>query len=110
MPLPISTVHTYHNFDHHFGGLEVGLVDYPLLDNRMQVGGTVMGWVQPKEMAFKTASGSVGGLVKTRLNYHSRVVDPYAELGWKSKGWVAGNVNLDSGFFLRAGLRWQIGR
>ena len=40
----------------------------------------------------------------------SRFVDPYLEAGWKGKGWVAGNANLDKGFFLRAGLRWQIAR
>ena len=105
-----STLHTYHNYGHHFGGLEAGLVDYPLLDEHMQVGGTVMAWVQPEGMAFQTSKGQFGGLVKTRVSYHNEHLDPYAELGWKSKGWVAGNANLDSGFFLKAGLRWQIGR
>lgn len=105
-----STLHTYHNYNHHFGGLEVGLIDYPLLNNRMQFSGTVMGWVQPDGQSFKTSKGQLGGLVKTRINYHSPCLDPYAEVGWKSKGWVAGNANLDSGFFLKAGLRWQISR
>ena len=104
-----TTLHSYNNFDHHFGGLEVGLVDFPLFDNRLLVGGTLMGWIQPKDMLFKTPTGSFGGLAKTRMSYHSRFVDPYLELGWKSNGWVAGNANLGSGFFLRAGLRWQIG-
>ena len=105
-----TTLHSYNNLEHHFGGLEAGLVDYPLLDGKMQLGGTVMAWVQPRDQLFKTASGSFGGLVKARVNYHSRVVDPYLEAGWKAKGWVAGNANLDKGLFLRAGLRWQIGR
>ena len=105
-----ATLHSYNNLEHHFGGLETGLVDYPLFDGKMQLGGTVMAWVQPKDQLFKTSSGSFGGLVKARVNYHSRVVDPYLEAGWKSKGWVAGNANLDNGFFCRAGLRWQIGR
>lgn len=105
-----STIHTYHNAGNHFGGLELGLIDLPLLNDRMQVGGVVMGWVQPKDMLFKTAEGTFGGLVKARVNYHGRVVSPYAELGWKSSGWVAGNANLGSGPFCRAGLRWQIGR
>ena len=105
-----ATLHSYNNYDHHFGGLEAGLVDYPLLEGKMQLGGSVMAWVQPKDQLFRTGSGSFGGLVKTRLNYHSRILDPYLELGYKSKGWVAGNVNLDKGIFLRAGLRWQIGR
>lgn len=105
-----GTIHTYHNADHHFGGLELGLVDLPLLDNRMQAGGVVMGWVQPKDQLFKTASGTFGGLVKARMAYHSRFLDPYVEFGWKSAGWVAGNGKLGSGAFLRAGLRWQIGR
>ena len=105
-----STVHTYHNLGNHFGGLELGIIDCPLLDNRMQVGGVLMGWIQPKDMLFRAAEGTFGGLAKVRVNYHSRLVDPYLELGWKSKGWVAGNVNLDQGLFCRAGLRWQISK
>lgn len=105
-----STLHTYHNYDHHFGGIEAGLIDYPLMDGKMLLGGTVMGWVQPEGMSFKTSDGSFGGLLKTRLSYHNRCLDPYAEIGWKSKGWVAGNVNLGSGLFCKAGLRWQISR
>ena len=105
-----TTLHSYNNYEHHFGGLEAGLVDYPLLGGKMLLGGTLMAWVQPKDQLFKTGSGSFGGLVKTRVNYHSRIVDPYLEAGWKGKGWVAGNANLDKGFFLRAGLRWQIAR
>ena len=101
-----ATLHGYSNYKHHFGGVEIGLVDFPLLDNRMHIGGTLMGWLQPKEMLFNTATGTIGGLVKARLSYHSRFLDPYAEFGWKSKGWVAGNANLDNGFFMRAGLRW----
>ena len=104
-----ASLHTYHNYKNHFGGIEVGLVDFPLLNNHMQIGGAVMAWVQPKDMLFFTATGTFGGLIKARLNYHYRFLNPYAELGWKSKGWVASNANLNDGFFLRAGIRWQIG-
>lgn len=103
-----TTLHSYNNYDHHFGGLEVGLVDFPLLDNHLLVGGTLMGWVQPKDHLFKTAAGAFGGLAKARVSYNSRIVDPYVEMGWKSNGWVAGNANLNDGFFMKAGLRWQI--
>lgn len=105
-----ATLHSYNNLDHHFAGLEAGLIDFPLLDNKMQIGGAVMFWVQPKDMSFYTAKGAVGGLVKARLSYHSRFIDPYLELGWKSKGWVAGNVCLNSCFSIRGGIRWQISR
>lgn len=44
------------------------------------------------------------------MAYHSKFFDPYLELGWKSKGWVAGNVCLNSTFFMKAGIRWQICR
>lgn len=103
-----TTLHSYNNYEHHFGGLEVGLIDFPLLDNRLLVGGTLMGWIQPKDHLFQTSTGAFGGLAKARASYHSRFVDPYVELGWKSKGWVAGNVNLNDGFFMKAGLRWNI--
>ena len=104
-----STLHVYDNHERVFGGLEVGLVDYPILDDKLLLGGTVMSWIQPKEMSFFTRKSSFGGLVKGRASYRWRFMEPYAELGWKSKGWVAGNVNLDSGFFMKAGLRWRIG-
>ena len=103
-----ATLHSYNNYEHHFGGLEVGLVDYPLFDNHLQLGGILMGWIQPNDMLFRTPDGTFGGLAKVRVNYHSRFIDPYLELGWKSKGWVAGNANLDNGIFLKSGIRWKI--
>lgn len=105
-----TTLHSYNNYDHHFGGVEAGLVDYPLFNGKMQLGATLMGWLQPREMSFWERRCSFGGLAKARLSYHSSVVDPYIEGGYKGKGWVAGNAILDRGFFLKAGLRWQIGR
>ena len=105
-----SSVHTYHNESHHYGGLELGLVDYPLAGGRMQAGGTLMGWVQPEDMLFAASKGSFGGLARARLCYTGGFLQPYAEAGWKTKGWVAGNANLDDGFFCRAGIRWRIAR
>lgn len=105
-----ATLHSYNNLHHHFAGIEAGLVDFPLLKNRMHIGGTVMFWVQPKDMSFYAAKGTAGGLIKARVAYHSKFFDPYLELGWKSKGWVAGNVCLNSTFFMKAGIRWQICR
>jgi hypothetical protein len=76
----------------------------------MQAGGTLMGWVQPEDMLFAASKGSFGGLARARLCYTGGFLQPYAEAGWKTKGWVAGNANLDDGFFCRAGLRWRIAR
>ena len=103
-----TTLHSYNNDNPHFGGLEVGLIDYPVCDNRLLVGATLMGWLQPEEMLFHTATGTLGGLAKLRVSYAGRLASPYLELGWKSKGWVAGNANLDNGVFMKAGLRWRI--
>ncbi|MBR5029135.1 MAG: hypothetical protein IKX51_07945 [Bacteroidales bacterium] len=103
-----TTLHSYNNFEHHFGGLEVGLVDFRL-SRHLCLSGTLMGWLQPKDMSFYTATGSFGGLAKARANYSiANSLDAYLEMGWKSNGWVAGNANLNDGFFLRTGLRWQI--
>ena len=103
-----ATLHSYNNLHHHFGGVEAGLIDFPLLDNHLLLGGTLMFWVQPKDMLFHTSKGTAGGLVKARAAYHYRFIDPYLELGWKSKGWVAGNVALNASFFMGAGIRWRI--
>ena len=103
-----TTLHSYNNYHHHFGGLEVGVVDYPLWDSHLLLGGTLMGWIQPKDHLFHTSTGALGGLVKARACYNSRLVAPYLEMGWKSDGWVAGNANLSDGFFMKAGLRWRI--
>lgn len=105
-----ATLHCYNNYEYHFGGLEFGLIDYPVWDNRLLVGGTFMGWVQPEDMLFRTATGSVGGLAKVRVCYAGALASPYLELGWKSKGWVAGNANLGDGFFMKAGLRWTLNK
>ena len=103
-----TTLHSYNNYQHHFGGIEAGLVDFPLLDNRIQLGGAVMFWLQPRDFSFFTDKSMAGGLLKARISYHSRFLDPYLELGWKSKGWVAGNASLNPSFFMKAGLRWKV--
>ena len=105
-----TTFHSYNNLNHHFGGIEAGLIDFPLLDNQLQLGGTVMFWVQPKDMLFHTGKGEAGGLVKAKIAYNYRFIAPTLEIGWKSKGWVAGNVSLKPSFFLWFGIRWKITR
>ena len=104
-------LHNYNNYKHPFGGLEVGLVDYPLWSGRVLLSSNLNGWLQPED--FFASKGQLGGSVTMRLAANLgkgpyAVCIPYVEVGYKTKGWVAGNVYLNASPLLNAGLRWRL--
>lgn len=106
-------LHNYNNYRHPYGGLEVGIVDMPLWRGRLLLSSNLHGWLQPE--AFLTNSAKPGGSVTLRLSANMgkdanplAFCIPYVELGYKTQGWVAGNVYLDATPMLNAGLRWRL--
>ena len=122
------TLHNYNNYHHHFGGLEMGIVDYPLFRQHLLLSSTLQGWLQPYEQrrcetleggladySFFTSQAIVGGSVTLRVTANlyangraNALCQPYLEMGYKSKGWQAGNVHLLATPYLNAGLLWQL--
>lgn len=103
-----AVVHAYSNYRHLFGGLEAGIVDFPLLREHLLLSASAQMWVQPEDMLFMTKRGQFGGAASIRLEYRNHYLDPYVEAGYKSAGWQAGNVYLKESFHVRTGLRWRL--
>lgn len=106
-------LHNYNNYQHPFAGLEVGLVDLPLWEGRLLLSPNLHGWLQPE--TFLTSQARPGGSVTLRLAANLKqgsdpyaLCIPYLEVGYKTQGWVAGNVYLDASPLLNAGLRWRL--
>lgn len=109
-------LHNYNNYRHHFGGLEAGLMDAPLLGGRLLAGVTGQLWWQPEGMDFFTDAAAVGGSVALRLTLNTARhpsqgpgrCNPYIEAGYKSAGWQAGIVSLENDYTLMAGILWVL--
>lgn len=100
----LLTVHSYYNKLRPFVGLEGQFLDRSLGD-RFRVSSRAMVWQQPRDQAFRTTRGSLGGLASARLamrlapRHHATL-----EVAAKSAGWVAGNPYLDANVSMRLGV------
>ncbi|MCR5423608.1 MAG: hypothetical protein K6E93_02460 [Bacteroidales bacterium] len=106
-------VHNYNNYRHSFAGLEMGLVDLSLWRGHLLLSTNLHGWLQPTD--FYTSQVQAGGSVTLRMaanlgqaNTTIAPCVPYLEVGYKSPGWMAGNVYLDATPMFNAGLRWRL--
>ena len=106
-------LHNYNNYRHPFAGLEAGIVDLPVWDGRLLLSPNLHGWLQPE--GFLTSKAQPGGSATLRMAANLRESDklyslciPYVEVGYKTQGWMAGNVYLDATPYLNAGLRWRL--
>ena len=107
----LAIVHSYHNQRHSFPGLSIELRRLPLevFSIPFHVSTTAALWQQPQQQRFDTGEGALGGQFAVRIDYPlHKLWDVYVETGWKTAGWVAGNVYLDTNISLRAGAltRW----
>jgi hypothetical protein len=92
------------NYTHNFPSLEAQLIDYPLF-NRMNTTVRAMVWSQPENQAFQTANGAIGGLIAAKIHYKiGKSIYPYVNIGYKTQGWVAGDVFLDKNLDFKTGL------
>ncbi|MEN9809565.1 MAG: hypothetical protein RLZZ488_1132 [Pseudomonadota bacterium] len=77
----------------------------PLSDTPFGLGARVMLWMQPKDLDFNATKSDFGGLVAAKLIHNAaQGWQPWIEVSGKTKGWVAGEVDLGSTYGLRAGL------
>lgn len=103
----VAAPHIYSNYNSHFWGFEVGVVDQPLLGDKLRLNATAKVWSQPEN--FTTTAGKFGGMVSADASYLlGKRWLAYLEVSGKSAGWQQGNVYLGSNLSARAGLRWLI--
>jgi len=102
----IAAPHVYSNHVARFPGLELGIVDHSMKNDRIRMNATAKMWMQPE--GFTTEKGKLGGMFSADAAYALGRIEPYVEISAKTAGWLVGDVNLDSNFACRAGVRWLI--
>lgn len=103
----VAAPHLYSNYDNHFLGFEVGVVDQSFFNDKLLLNATAKVWSQPEN--FTATEGKFGGMFTADASVLlSKRWLAYLEVSAKSAGWQQGNVHLDSNFSGRAGLRWLL--
>ncbi|MGB5070513.1 MAG: hypothetical protein WBO28_06125, partial [Flavobacteriales bacterium] len=104
-------VHTYHNHERSFGGIEVarkGLLTGPG-KGALELDFRGMAWMQPDHGGFYDQGSAVGGLLAVRAAMPiGKTCKAYVEAEGKTKGWVMANPYLDQNLSVRFGLAWDI--
>ncbi len=100
-------IHTYHNRDQVFGGIE--LMRKGLRMGAAEVDLRGMLWMQPEHGGFDDQEGAIGGLMTVRTAFRmGNALKAYAEAEGKSNGWVMANPYLGSNLSVRAGIALDI--
>lgn len=96
-------IHTYHNRDHVFGGIELMRKGLRLGAAEVDLRGML--WMQPEHGGFYDTAGAFGGLMTVRTAFRlGNALKAYAEAEGKSDGWVMANPYLGSNLSMRAGI------
>lgn len=97
-------VHIYNNLNNTFGGVEAGIIDKQLFNDKLLISARSMIWLQPNDLSFFESQSSLGGLLSAKTSYSFGKIKPYLQVDAKSDGWVMGNVFLNENISLNMGL------
>ena len=103
----IFRFHHASNYKKSFPSVEAELYEFPaiLANNRFLIGLRMITGVQPKYQSFTTNKSAFLGLAECKFDWLTKgLISPFAQLSFKTKGWVAGNEFLDSNTSFRLGL------
>ncbi|MEA3452149.1 MAG: hypothetical protein U9Q83_09650, partial [Bacteroidota bacterium] len=103
-----NVFHFYSNGVKTFPGFETNIIDYDinLGEGKLKTSARTIIWMQPENLFFQDAHGTLGGLFEMTFKYGKKNFFPYLQMGGKTQGWVAGNEFQNSNAFLRFGLSW----
>ncbi len=102
-------LHNYFNQSEDFiAGIELGMVDYPMLRDKLAISPRLMMWRQPEGLSFTTSEGKLGGLLGLSARANLGLFSPYLEVEGKTEGWVMGNVFLGENLSVRGGVKLVI--
>lgn len=102
----LFSINRYDNNQITGNGVGLGIFNYQLYDNYfMNLSGNI--WNQPIE--FMTNAKKFGGAINYKVEYNLKMkFRIYAELGYKSSGWVIGNPYLNDNYTLGFGLNYNL--
>ncbi|MBY0244066.1 MAG: hypothetical protein K2Q03_01290 [Sphingobacteriaceae bacterium] len=104
-----SSLHQYENLRNKFLAFELQLLNYPILRKKnmnLYVSPRVLLGQQPRNQLFVTEARSFIGLMDTKIDLitQNRIFFPSINLGYKTKGWVAGNPYIAENIYGSIGL------
>lgn len=103
----LAALFAYVNDERVLPGLDLRWVDHPVTlgDSPARLSARAAVWRQPEDQRFRADEAHTGGLLAARLALPvNRRWELFVEAEAKSEGWVAGNVSLDAGATVRAGV------
>lgn len=106
-------VHTYHNHEKIFGGIELERqgISSRIGNKTIEIDARAMLWMQPEKESFYAEKGKPGGLLRLRANMpFGKTLKLYAEAEGKTNGWVSANPYIHENLSFRMGLLLDIQR
>ena len=101
-------LHNYRNLHNSFYGIEAQVIDKEIALNKytLWISPAIHLWSQPVNQEFRTSVSQFGGKVSLSVSAKlGKTWRPYVALSAKTKGWVAGDVYLNSNVSGMIGLR-----
>ncbi|MDX1810689.1 MAG: hypothetical protein R3240_01960 [Gammaproteobacteria bacterium] len=94
----------YFNQTSYFPGVTASLFNFPLLSaSKLNVEASI--WQQPSKLSFTTHNAQTGGHLQFSTQHTlSKYLAVYMDLAYKTSGWLEGFIDLNAGFYVRAGL------
>lgn len=103
-----AKIHVYENAVRNFLGFTLESYDNQLWDSSFYFSPKISIWEQPVNQRFDDKIGKMGILIALKSAYEIvHNFQSYIELIGKSEGWVAGEVNLNSGLRTLAGITYK---
>ncbi len=105
------TYNSYLSRYKYWPGISVELVRYPItIDGKiLSLSTSASAWFQPCEQRFASTKAQAGYGIMINATYPLfRYLAWYIECDAKSRGWMAGNVYLDSAFQTRSGVMFSL--
>ena len=106
----LVSLHHYTNFYKGFFGIQYGIFELsPFQNKKIDLGGTIHVWSQPKNQGFFDQSGVLGGAIEVLTNYNlGKGFSASLSVGYKTAGWMIGNPYLDEKGNFRIGIRYDL--
>jgi len=106
----LTSFHAYSNKFRTLPGYELNIIDYKLLDQNVEIFSSArsMVWFQPDNLFFVDKNSNFGGLTELNIKIGKEKLFADFMFGYKTRGWVAGNVFQESNIYASFGLSFYM--
>ena len=107
----LITEHTYGNYNNHFPGLDVNIYRFSkeIAGKIFYFTTTASIWTQPKDLEFMQNESELGGMFRFETIIPlSNYFEIFTAAGYKTDGWVAGELSLENEFKFYTGMNFLL--